>query len=228
MQPNERMLSSCDVTGLVKNSLFLCVRSAPCTRRHFYRLFGVFTAFATLAAPLIKDPSAPNVGRNDNAPPRFAVGNIRFFIIFFVVFFVVFFLIVFLGFMPMPILVLVFIAAHTAAAAALSLRAESLAVTRASALSYVSRTCTSTRNRCNSQSINISKICLHLSTKSITFSNNSDVVPPSEARPNSIFIFDDVVCDKQDAVREYFSMGVAMRTSTASIFVRRTRGYLNI
>jgi len=33
------------------------------------------------------------------------------------------------------------------------------------------------------------------------FSNNSDV-PPSEARPNSIFIFDDVACDKQDAVRE--------------------------
>ena len=40
-----------------------------------------------------------------------------------------------------------------------------------------------------------------------TFFNNSDVVPPSEARPNSIFIFDDVACDKQDAVREYFSMG---------------------
>ncbi|KYN22288.1 hypothetical protein ALC57_05324 [Trachymyrmex cornetzi] len=39
-----------------------------------------------------------------------------------------------------------------------------------------------------------------------TFSNNSDVVPPSEALPNSIFIFDDVACDKQDAVREYFSM----------------------
>jgi len=40
-----------------------------------------------------------------------------------------------------------------------------------------------------------------------TFSNNSDVVPPSEARPNSIFVFDDVACDKQDTVREYFSMG---------------------
>ncbi|KYN10388.1 hypothetical protein ALC57_17481 [Trachymyrmex cornetzi] len=40
-----------------------------------------------------------------------------------------------------------------------------------------------------------------------TFSNNSDVVAPSEARPNSIFIFDDVACDKQDAVRDYFSMG---------------------
>ena len=26
-------------------------------------------------------------------------------------------------------------------------------------------------------------------------------------RPNFIFIFDDVACDKKDAVREYFSMG---------------------
>jgi len=39
-----------------------------------------------------------------------------------------------------------------------------------------------------------------------TFSNNSDVVLPSEAHPNSIFVFDDVACDKQDTVREYFSM----------------------
>lgn len=40
-----------------------------------------------------------------------------------------------------------------------------------------------------------------------TFSNNSDVISPSEAHPNSIFVFDDVACDKQDTVREYFSMG---------------------
>ncbi|EZA55096.1 hypothetical protein X777_05351, partial [Ooceraea biroi] len=39
------------------------------------------------------------------------------------------------------------------------------------------------------------------------FSNNSDVVPPNEALPNSIFVFDDVACDKQDTIREYFSMG---------------------
>jgi len=31
-------------------------------------------------------------------------------------------------------------------------------------------------------------------------------VVPSDARPNSIF-FDDVACDKQDAVKEYSSMG---------------------
>src|SRR5580765_9032287 len=40
-----------------------------------------------------------------------------------------------------------------------------------------------------------------------TFSNNSDVIPPCEALPNSIYIFDDVACDKQDTIREYFAMG---------------------
>jgi len=40
-----------------------------------------------------------------------------------------------------------------------------------------------------------------------TFSNNSDVVLSNEALPNSIFIFDGVACDKQDAIREYFAMG---------------------
>lgn len=40
-----------------------------------------------------------------------------------------------------------------------------------------------------------------------TFSDNCAIVPPSEALPNSIFIFDDIACDKQDAIREYFAMG---------------------
>lgn len=40
-----------------------------------------------------------------------------------------------------------------------------------------------------------------------TFSNNSDVIPTTEALPNSIFIFDDVACDKQDTIKEYFAMG---------------------
>jgi len=43
--------------------------------------------------------------------------------------------------------------------------------------------------------------------KSATFSNNSDDIPTSEARPNSIFIFDDMTCDKKYAMREYFSVG---------------------
>lgn len=40
-----------------------------------------------------------------------------------------------------------------------------------------------------------------------TFSNNCDVMPPSEALQNSVFVFDDVACDRQQVIREYFSMG---------------------
>lgn len=40
-----------------------------------------------------------------------------------------------------------------------------------------------------------------------TFSNNCDVIAPDAAKPYSIFIFDDVACEKQDNVRAYFSMG---------------------
>lgn len=39
------------------------------------------------------------------------------------------------------------------------------------------------------------------------FDCSENIVPPSEARRNSVFIFDDVVCDKQNVMREYFSMG---------------------
>lgn len=39
------------------------------------------------------------------------------------------------------------------------------------------------------------------------FSDNAEIVKPSEAERDSIFIFDDVACDKQDVMREYFSMG---------------------
>jgi len=72
---------------------------------------------------------------------------------------------------------------------------------------YVSRTYTSIRKRCNSQSIDISKI-LCLSTKSATLRSPTTAMSfHGVRRPNSIFIFDDVACDKLDAVREYFSMG---------------------
>lgn len=36
------------------------------------------------------------------------------------------------------------------------------------------------------------------------FSNNCDVIPVKQAKRNSIFIFDDVVCEKQDNIRSYF------------------------
>lgn len=39
------------------------------------------------------------------------------------------------------------------------------------------------------------------------FSNNDDVVSPDNVRPNSVFIFDDVICDKQNNIKLYFSMG---------------------
>lgn len=39
------------------------------------------------------------------------------------------------------------------------------------------------------------------------FSDSSDIVKPQVVKQNSIFIFDDVACDKQDVIRDYFSMG---------------------
>lgn len=39
------------------------------------------------------------------------------------------------------------------------------------------------------------------------FSDNDDVIPPEEAAPYSIMIFDDVVCEKQKNVVKYFAMG---------------------
>jgi len=40
------------------------------------------------------------------------------------------------------------------------------------------------------------------------FSNNNDVLPPNEDQIlNSIFVFDNVTCDKQDAISEYFAIG---------------------
>lgn len=37
--------------------------------------------------------------------------------------------------------------------------------------------------------------------------DNTDIVRPQEAKPNSVFVFDDIACDKQDCIRQYFSMG---------------------
>ncbi|KYN17599.1 hypothetical protein ALC57_10114 [Trachymyrmex cornetzi] len=137
MQPDERVLSSCDVTGLIKNSLSLCVHSAPCTRGHFYRPFGVFLSFlycyALFASVFVRSEIQSLFHRAIVTLHLLELTSRGFAI---VIFFVVFFLIVFFGFIPMPILVLVFIAAQTAAATALSLKAESLAVTHADLYPY--------------------------------------------------------------------------------------------
>lgn len=39
------------------------------------------------------------------------------------------------------------------------------------------------------------------------FSDNDEVLHPSEIIPNSIMIFDDVACEKQQNIKNYFSMG---------------------
>lgn len=39
------------------------------------------------------------------------------------------------------------------------------------------------------------------------FAENDDIIDPAEAKPNSVFIFDDVSCDNQKPMRLYFSMG---------------------
>lgn len=40
-----------------------------------------------------------------------------------------------------------------------------------------------------------------------TFSSNEEVIPPENAKPNSIFIFDDVITQKQNNIKSYFCMG---------------------
>ena len=39
------------------------------------------------------------------------------------------------------------------------------------------------------------------------FDENSQVPPPSDAKSNSIMIFDDIACEKHDNIRSYFTMG---------------------
>lgn len=43
--------------------------------------------------------------------------------------------------------------------------------------------------------------------KLFLFSDNESVIPLETVRPNSIFIFDDVICDRQNVIRSYFCMG---------------------
>lgn len=40
-----------------------------------------------------------------------------------------------------------------------------------------------------------------------TFSNNDEVIDLSDAKRNSIFIFDDVACEKQNPIKQYFCQG---------------------
>lgn len=40
-----------------------------------------------------------------------------------------------------------------------------------------------------------------------SYKDSDEIIEPSKAIINSLFIFDDVSCDKQDKIREYYSMG---------------------
>lgn len=39
------------------------------------------------------------------------------------------------------------------------------------------------------------------------FDQGENIIPPKEAKKNSLFIFDDVICDKQNIMTSYFAMG---------------------
>lgn len=39
------------------------------------------------------------------------------------------------------------------------------------------------------------------------YTENDEIVDPAEAKENSVFIFDDIACDKQNMIRAYYSMG---------------------
>lgn len=39
------------------------------------------------------------------------------------------------------------------------------------------------------------------------YQENDEVISPNEAKPNSIIIFDDVACENQSNIRDYFAMG---------------------
>ena len=39
------------------------------------------------------------------------------------------------------------------------------------------------------------------------YTSNDEIIDPENAKVNSIFIFDDIVCDKQEKIRSYFCMG---------------------
>lgn len=43
--------------------------------------------------------------------------------------------------------------------------------------------------------------------KLFVFNDNEDVIPPSDALRHTIMIFDDVICENQNNIRNYFTMG---------------------
>lgn len=55
------------------------------------------------------------------------------------------------------------------------------------------------------------------------YTDNDDIIDPADAKENSVFIFDDVACDKQDKIRAYFSMGRHCRVESFYLCQSYTR-----
>lgn len=52
------------------------------------------------------------------------------------------------------------------------------------------------------------------------YSDNDEIMQPNQAKPYSVFIFDDISCEKQDTIRNYFSMG--RHNQIDSIYIGQT------
>ena len=62
----------------------------------------------------------------------------------------------------------------------------------------------------------------------LPFSDYESVIPPEKALPNSIMVFVDISCKKQETVREPTFVCVDIKTSTASICVIPTLTFRSI
>lgn len=68
------------------------------------------------------------------------------------------------------------------------------------------------------------------SIKGITYnaySSGENIISPAQVKRNTVFIFDDVACDRQNVIREYFSMG-RHKFVDFFLFVKPMQKFLNI
>lgn len=52
------------------------------------------------------------------------------------------------------------------------------------------------------------------------FDENEDIMEPNKANPYSVFVFDDIVCEKHDRIKSYFAMG--RHNNVDSIYIGQT------
>lgn len=56
------------------------------------------------------------------------------------------------------------------------------------------------------------------------YDNDENIIPPNEIKPNSVIIFDDIPCQNQSIIRDYFTLGRHKNTDCFFIF----QGYSSI